>query len=162
MQRMHIRAMRSSPMELVGVHPTCLLTKTQSSFEEAHHWNIQAKFFSVGVPTQLCMNDNLYGVQIYYGVRVWIFQKEQQCCPLLSFYFFFLSFFYFFVFLQTLWLFLFISHLSSLGSFHVSSFGIFYFVLFGIFSSLLRATLYILQESRRSSHFTRSTQHKEN
>ena len=33
----------SSPMELVGVHPTLLLTKTLISFEEAHHWNIQVK-----------------------------------------------------------------------------------------------------------------------
>ena len=37
-------------MELVGVHLTCLLKKTQSSFEKAHHWNIQAKFYSVKVP----------------------------------------------------------------------------------------------------------------
>ena len=40
-----------------------------------------------------------------------------------------------------------------LGSFNLSSLGSF---------PHLRATLYILQESRRSSHFIRSTQHKEN
>ena len=41
----------SYPMELVGVHLTRLLTKIYNSFEEAHHWNIQAMFYSVRVPT---------------------------------------------------------------------------------------------------------------
>ena len=52
MQRMHIElyVYESSPMELVGVHPTWLLMKTQSTFEEAHHWNIQPKFYSVNSP----------------------------------------------------------------------------------------------------------------
>src|ERR1041384_7620616 len=50
------------------------------------------------------------------------------------------------------WLFLFNSHFSSLGSFD--------FVHFGIFSSLLGAILYILQEYRRSSHFTKGTHKK--
>ena len=52
MQQMHIELQVSeiSPMELVGVHPSCLLMKTKSSFEEAHHWNIQAKFYSVKSP----------------------------------------------------------------------------------------------------------------
>ena len=40
----------SSPMELVGVHPTRLLMKTKSNFEKAHHWNIQSKFYSVNSP----------------------------------------------------------------------------------------------------------------
>ena len=35
---------QSSPMELVGVHPTRLLTKTKSSFEKDYNSNIQAKF----------------------------------------------------------------------------------------------------------------------
>src|SRR3954471_20796312 len=62
------------------------------------------------------------------------------------------SLFLFFLFLWPLWLFLFISHFSSLGSFNLSSLGSF---------THLRATFYILQEYRRSSHFIRSTQHKE-
>src|SRR3954466_9362590 len=58
--------MESSPMELVGVHPTRLLKKTYSSFEEAHHWNIQAKFYSAKGPhIVICMYDDLYGVQRY-------------------------------------------------------------------------------------------------
>src|SRR3954468_11244280 len=58
--------MERSPMELVGVHPTSLLKKTLSSFGEAHHWNIQAKFYSVKGPhIVICMYDNLYGVQRY-------------------------------------------------------------------------------------------------
>src|SRR4051812_25637918 len=69
---------RSSPRELVGVHPTCFLKKTKSSFEEAHHWNIQAKFYSVKGPhIAICMYDDLYGVQgIKDEVLVWISQKE--------------------------------------------------------------------------------------
>ena len=55
MQWMHIAlyVYEKSPMELVGVHPTWLLTKTQSTFEEVHHWNIQARFYNVRFPTQL-------------------------------------------------------------------------------------------------------------
>src|ERR1041385_8924112 len=63
----------------------------------------------------------------------------------------FFIFFLFFVFLWPHWLFLFISHFSSLGSFNLSSFGIFYFVLFGIFSSF-KGTLYILQEYKEDLH----------
>ena len=34
------------------------------SFEEAHHWNIQDKFYSVKDPhVAICMDDDLYGVQ---------------------------------------------------------------------------------------------------
>ena len=140
-------------MELVGVHPTCLLKKTQSSFEEAHHWNIQAKFYSVKVPTQLyaCM---IISMEYKYdnGVRVWIFQKEQQCAPFSLFIFFF-SFFSFFIFLWPQWLFLFNSHLSSLGSFN--------FVLFGIFSSLQGQHSIYYKKYRRSFTLYKSTQHKE-
>ena len=52
MQRMHteLYVYESSQMELVGVHPTWLLMKTESTFEEAHHWNIQPKFYSVISP----------------------------------------------------------------------------------------------------------------
>ena len=141
-------------MELVGVHPTCSLMKTQSLFEEAHHWNIQAKFYSVKGPhIVICMHDDLYGVQgIKDKVLVWISQKEQQCAPSLSFFFLFLFFLFFCIFWWPRWLFLFNSHLSSLVSFNFSSLGSF---------PHLRATSYILQEYRISSHFTRSTQHKE-
>ena len=98
-------------MELVGVQPTCLLTKTQSSFEEAHHWNIQAKFYSVKVPTQLCMNDmkTLYEVQVLLrSTSVDLKKKNSSVAPSL----------FLFLFLWPLWLFL--LYLS--------------FVLFGIFS----------------------------
>ena len=71
-------------------------------------------------------DDDLYGVQgIEDEVLVWISQKEQQYAPF-SLFFLFLFIFLFFWWPQ--WLFLFNSHLSSLGSFD--------FVLFGIFSSL--------------------------
>ena len=78
MQRVHMWAMESSPMELVGVYPTCLLNKTYSSFEDAHHWNIHAKFYSVKDPhIVICMYDDLYGVQrVEDEVLVWISQKE--------------------------------------------------------------------------------------
>src|ERR1041384_3168625 len=90
--------MESSPMELVGVHPTCLLKKTLSSFEEAHHWNIQAKFYSVKDPhIVICMYDDLYGVQRY--------KMEYECGSLKrntsvppSLFLFSFSLFYFFIF----------------------------------------------------------------
>ena len=55
MQMMHIElyVYESSPMELVGVHLTWLLMKTQSILEEAHHQNIQPKFYNGKFPTQL-------------------------------------------------------------------------------------------------------------
>ena len=34
----------------MGVHPTRLLTKTYGNFEEARHWNIQAKFYNEKIP----------------------------------------------------------------------------------------------------------------
>src|SRR3954469_6493237 len=102
--------MESSPMELVGVHPTCFLKKTWSSFEEAHHWNIQAKFYSVKDPhIVVCMYADLYGVQRY--------KMEYECGSLKSnssvppsLFFLFL---FFFSFLWPPWLFLFNSHFSS-------------------------------------------------
>ena len=146
-----------------GVHPTCLLKKTQSSFEEAHHWNIPAKFYSVRIPTQLCMNDMKISMKYkqYFGARVWIFQNEQQCCPLLSFYFFFSFFFLFFYFFGLNGSF-YLSLFFLFGIFCLSSIGIFYLCyLWGILLTL-RATLYILQGVQKIAHFTRSTQHKEN
>ena len=75
-------------MELVGVHPTCLLKKTWSSFEEAHHWNIQAKFYIVKGPhITICMYDDLYGVQGMEDELLVDLSKGIVVCPLLSFYF---------------------------------------------------------------------------
>src|SRR3954471_6133474 len=113
--------MESSPKELVGVHPTCLLKKTSSSFEEAHHWNIQAKFYSVKDPhIAICMYDDLYGVQRYkMKYECGSLKRNSSVRPSLFFYFFI-----FFIFLWPPWLFLFNSQLSSSGSFN--------FVLFGI------------------------------
>ena len=57
----------------------------------------------------------------------------------------FISFSIFFVFLWPHWLFLFTSHLSSLGSFNLSSLGYFVCPLWDLFLTL-RETIYILQE----------------
>src|ERR1044072_6546081 len=115
--------MESSPRELVGVHLTCLLKKTYSSFEEAHHWNIQAKFYSVKDPhIAICM---MMISMEYKGYRIKYYRgslKRNSSVPPSLFF----SFFVFFWWPQ--WLFLFNSHLSSLGSFD--------FFLFGFFSSL--------------------------
>src|SRR3954471_14864827 len=97
MQRMHICA-KSSPRELVGVHPTCLLKKTLSSFEEAHHWNIQAKFYSVRDPhIVICMYDNLYGVKRYKMEYECGSLKRNSSVPPSFFLFFYFLLFYFFV-----------------------------------------------------------------
>ena len=152
--------MGSSPMELVGVYTTYFIKKTQSLFEEAYHWNIQAKFYSVRIPTQLCMNDMKLAMQYkyYFGVRVWIFQKEQQCCPLLSIFLFFL---FLCIFVASLALSIYLSFVL---------FGIFSFVLFwdllfvfslGSFPHIKGNTLYITR-MMEITHFIRSTQHKEN
>src|SRR4051794_9876769 len=92
--------MESSAMELVGVHPTCLLKKTYSSFEEAHHWNIQAKFYSVKGPhIAICMYDNLYGVQRYEIKYKCGSLKRNSSVPPSLFLLLFFSFFYFLYFL---------------------------------------------------------------
>ena len=134
-------------MELVGVHPTCLIKKTKSSFEEAHHWNIQAMFYSVRIPTQLCMNYMIISMEYKY-------YKEYECGSFkrnssVSPFSLFISLFIFFLFLWPHWLFLFISHLSALGSFNLSSLGSFVCPVWDLFLTL-RATLYILQGYRRS------------
>src|SRR4051812_19711502 len=69
--------------------------------------------------------------------------------PLLSFYFYFSLFF---IFWWPQWLFLFNSHLSSLGSFD--------FVLFGIFSSLLGQYSIFYKNEGDLSHFTKGTHKK--
>src|SRR3954466_15753747 len=99
------------------------------------------------------MNDNLYGVQdIRWSMSVDL-SKGIVVCPLLSFYFFF-SFFYFFVFFWwPQWLFLFLSHLSSLGSFYLSTLG--------SFPHFRGNTLYIKKSIEDLSHFTRYSIHKE-
>ena len=132
-------------MELVGVHPTCLLKKTYSSFEKAHHWNIQAKFYSVKVPTQLyaCM---IISMEYKYdnGVRVWISQKEQQCAPFSLFISFFCGLF---------------------GSFYLSLICPLWDLLFCPLWDLLLtlgATLYIVQEVQKifTLHKKYSTERK--
>src|ERR1041385_4103116 len=87
------------------------------------------------------------------------FVKRNSSVPLLSFF----LFFYFFVFFWwPQWLFLFNSHLSSLGSFNLSSLGSFNLSTLGSFPHL-GATLYILQRSIEDlSHFTKYSDHKEN
>src|SRR3954462_2984779 len=57
--------------------------KTYISFEEAHHWNIQAKLYSVKGPhIAICMYDDLYGVQgIEDEVLLWISQKDSSVPP---------------------------------------------------------------------------------
>ena len=41
--------MKAQQKKLVGVHPTCLLTRPRA-LEEAHCWNIQAKFYNEKFP----------------------------------------------------------------------------------------------------------------
>ena len=97
-------------------------------------------------------DDDLYGVQgIEDEVLVWISQKEQQYAPFSLFIFIFL-FFPFFIFWWPQWLFLFNSHLSSLGSFD--------FVLFGFFSSIQGQYSIFYKNIGDLSHFTRYS-HKE-
>ena len=87
-------------------------------------------------------------------VRVWISQKEILVCPLLSFYFSFSLFSIFCIF----------------GGLHGSFYLTLIFPLLGSFKFCppwdifltLGATLYILQEYRRSFTLYKSTQHKEN
>src|ERR1041385_7803442 len=85
------------------------------------------------------------------GVLVWISQKDSSVAPFSLFISFSLfSIFLFFWWPQ--WLFLFNSHLSSLGSFIVSTLGSF---------PHLRATLYLQEGIGNLSHFTRYSKHKE-
>src|SRR3954469_64861 len=86
------------------------------------------------------MNDNLHGVQILNEHECGSFERNTSVAPFSLFIYFF-TFFIFLVFLWPHWLFLFISHLSSLGSFVCPLLGSFI---------TLRATPYILQGCRRS------------
>src|ERR1041385_1951488 len=74
------------------------------------------------------------------GVLVWISQKDSSVAPFSLFLYFFFFYFYF-IFSWPQWLFLFNSHLSSLGSFILSTLGSF---------PHLRATLYFTRRYRRS------------
>src|ERR1041385_6374966 len=87
------------------------------------------------------MNDMKISMEYKYYMEheCGYFNRNSSVAPFSVFIYFFL---FSYLFLWPRWLFLFISHLSSLGSFNLSSFGIFYFVLFGIFSSLKGNTLY--------------------
>ena len=134
MQRMHIWAKKSSPMELVGVHTTFSLKKTQSLFEEAHHWNIQAKFIVWRSPhSYMHIWSSLWSTR-YRGSTSVDLSKGIVVLPASLFLFTFSPFYIFLFIWWPPWLFLFNSHLSSLGSFK--------FVLFGIFSSLKGNTLF--------------------
>src|ERR1041385_1955724 len=75
------------------------------------------------------------------GVLVWISRKDSSVAPF-SLFIFFLLFSLFFIFWWPQWLFLFNSHLSSLGSFDFCP-------LWDLFLTL-GAIFYILQEYRRS------------
>ncbi len=87
---------------------------------------------------------------------MWIFQKDSSVAPFslsISFYFFFSPFSIFCIFWWPQWLFLFNSHLSSLGSFNC--------VHFGIFSSLKGNTLFY-KKVKEIFHTLQGTQnHKE-
>ena len=139
-------------MELVGVHLTCLLKKTQNSFEEAHHWNIQAKFYSVKVPhIAICMmiiSKEYKGQKMKYQCGS---LKRNSSVPL-SLFFILFSLFYF---LWPQWLFIFIAHLSSLGSFVFSSLGSFVLSSLGSFPHFRGNTLYITRSIEDLSHFTK-------
>ena len=162
MQRIHIGAMVSSPLDLVGVHPMCFLKKTQSSFEEAHHWNIQTEFYSVRIPTQLCMNDMKISMKYKYYLEneCGCFLKEQQCCPFSLF----ISFSLFFVVMY---------FCDLIGSFYLSLICplwdlfiyLFWDLLFvsslGSFPHFKGNTLYFTRV-QKIAQFTRSTHHKEN
>ena len=84
MQRMHqsYNYMKAQQKKLVGVHPTCLLTKTQGNFEEAHHWNIQAKFYNENshqhmvVTNRETLNHEEHGAIMKHKCG-----KRQQDCP---------------------------------------------------------------------------------
>src|SRR4051812_27974385 len=124
-------------MELVGVHPTCLLKKTWSSFEEAHHWNIQAKFYSVKDPhIVICMYDKLYGVQRYKMEYECGSVKRNSSVPPSLFFFGGLHGSFYLTLICPLWDLLI---LSSLGS----------------FSHFRGNTLYITRNIEDISHFTK-------
>src|SRR3954466_15757586 len=100
------------------------------------------------------MNDNLYGVQdIRWSTSVDL-SKGIVVCPLLYFYFFF-SFFYFFYFFGGL-----------NGSFYLTLICPLWDLLIlstlGSFPHFRGNTLYFTRSIGDLSHFTKSTQHKEN
>src|ERR1041385_2196813 len=87
------------------------------------------------------------------GVLVWISQKDSSVAPFSLFIYFSLFSLFCIFFLWSQWLFLFNSHLSSLGSFD--------FVLFGIFSLLKGNTLFY-KKLKEIFHTLQGTQdHKE-
>src|ERR1041385_1487912 len=98
------------------------------------------------------MYDHLYGVEGIRGSTSVDLSKGIVVLPPSLLLFLFLFFLFFSIFWWPPWLFLFNSHLSSLGSFK--------FVLFGIFSSIKGNTLFY-KKYRRSFTLSKSTQHKE-
>ena len=133
-------------MELVGV-----LKKTQSSFEEAHHWNIQAKFYSVKVPhIAICMMI----ISMEYKGQKTKYQygslKRNSSMPPSLFLFFFFSFSLFFYFY-------FFGGLN--GSFYLTLicplWALLIFFLFGMFSSLQGQYSIFYKNIEDLSHFTK-------
>ena len=117
-----------------------LAQEDQSSFEEAHHWNIQAKFYSVKDPhIVICMYDDIYGVQGYkMKYECGSLKRNSSVPPSLFFIFYF---FYFF------------------GGLHGSFYLTLICPLWDLFLTL-GAILYILQEYRRSFTLYKGTHKK--
>ena len=82
-------------------------------------------------------------------------------CPLLTFYFLFLFFLIFYFLVASLALSIYLSFFLF-GIFYFVLFGIFFCPLWDIFLTLRGNTLYFTRIIEDLSHFTRSTQHKEN
>src|SRR4051812_26758545 len=97
------------------------------------------------------MNDmkSLWSTKTIRSTSVDLSKRNSSVAPF-SLFIYFSLFFLFFVFLWPHWLFIFISHLSSLECFNLSSFGIFYLCTLWDLFLTLRATLHILQGYRRS------------
>src|SRR3954470_16739101 len=99
------------------------------------------------------MYDNLYGVQdIRWSTSVDLL-KGIVVCPFSLFIYF--SLFSLFYFLWPQWLFLFISHFPSLGSFNLSSLGSFGLSSLGYFPLFRGNTLYITRSIGDLSHYTK-------
>ena len=80
MQRMHKWAMSIWILSngTSGGASNLLAHEDLELFEEAHHWNIQAKFYSVKVPTVMYEWYEKLSMKYkcYFEAQVWIFKKE--------------------------------------------------------------------------------------
>src|SRR4051812_16392753 len=102
------------------------------------------------------MNDNLYEVQILNEHECGSFKRNSSVAPFSLI----ISLFPFFFFCGLIGSF-YLSLICPLWDLFFVLFGIFFF-LFGIFSHFKGNTLYFTRSIEDLSHFTRSTQHKEN